>query len=139
MSSSTPLGGHSTAKRRAGIVVAAAFAAMVLYMKIGGIQWSIAIAEKVPGWGKWCTLVAFLALVWLSDQAIQRRVLHPALPKPRIALFILAAMSGLAFAIVTADSRTLFYIGTFAWISFLCASSFYYRQRPANQTAPKRS
>jgi hypothetical protein len=121
------------ASRRATIVVLCAFAAMVLYMKAGHLGLSVTVAERVPLWSKWAILVVFLASIWYSDHAIQQRVLKPSLPPPPLALFIWDAVSGLAFAVATANARALFYVATYAWVLFLFASTAYYRWKGVAQ------
>jgi hypothetical protein len=118
------LGGRASKKLT--LVVLFAFVAMVLYMKVGCFDWSLAAAGRVPPWGKYIILLSLLASICYSDWAIQRRVRTPSLPAPRFWLFVWDGLVALAFAVVTADSRILFYSATFAWIFFLCFSSLYY-------------
>jgi hypothetical protein len=124
---SSLLGGK--ASRRMTLVICCAFFYLVLYMKVGYLPQSVAVARVVPLWGKGLVGILLFASIWYSDWRIQRRVLRPDLAPPRRVLFYWDGLIALTFAVVTADARTAFYICTYTWVVFLFASSYVYGRK----------
>jgi hypothetical protein len=78
---------------------------------------------------KCLTFLAMFATIWYVDWRIARRAFDlalPALEKGWGAWLVLVAF---AFAVVSADVRTLFHVGTFSCLIFCWISDRYYRRK----------
>jgi glucan phosphoethanolaminetransferase (alkaline phosphatase superfamily) len=99
-------------------VVFICFAIMVLLVNVGRLDWSLEIAKHVPSAWKYFLGIAMFFLVWYVDWKVSRRVLDHALPRLGLFPVIVLGFIMFAFAIVSADRRSLFFTITFISIAY---------------------
>jgi len=120
---------RSKAHRRLNTVVLVCFLIMVLYVKVGKVAWSIEVAGSVPMLWKILTFLAMLVTLWYVTWRIERRVFDHSLPALEKAWVAWLAVIAFGFAVVSADVRTLFHVGTFSCLIFCWISGRYYRRK----------
>jgi hypothetical protein len=120
---------RSKAHRRLNTVVLVSFIIMVLYNRVGTARVSIAVARCVPIAWKWLTLLAMFITIWYVNWRIERRTFDVGLKRLESGWLAWLAIIAFGFAVVSADERTLFYIGTFGCLIFLWLSDRYYRRK----------
>jgi len=120
---------RSKAHRRLNTVVLVCFLIMVLYNRVGRVAVSIEAAKSVPMLWKRLTLLALFATIWYVNWRIERRTFDVSLRRLESGWVVLLAVVAFGFAIVSADERTLFYVGTFSCLIFLWISDRYYRRK----------
>jgi hypothetical protein len=102
---------------------------MVLYTRVGETALSIEVAKSVPMVWKCLTFLAMFGTVWYVKWRIERRTfdrsLRP-LEKGWVGWLVAVAFG---FAVLSADVRTLFWVGTFSCLIFLWISNRYYRRK----------
>ncbi len=87
------------------------------------------LAKSVPLAWKVLTLLAMFGTVCYVDWRIARRTFDVALPRLERGWLVWLAIVAFAFAVITADERTLFSGGTVGCLIFLWASGRYYRRK----------
>jgi hypothetical protein len=102
---------------------------MVLYSKIGHLQWCIDLAKNVPFVLKCAAFLVAFALLWYVDWRIYQRVLNDTLPKINVIWFWLFGIAAFIFAIVSADERLFFTICTSTMVLFAFAHERFYRRK----------
>jgi hypothetical protein len=100
---------------------------MVLYEKVGDTAWSIRVASRVPMLWKIFVLLAMFTTIWYVACRIDRRGFDPLLPALDKRWLIWLAIVALTFAVITADKRVLFHIGTCSCMAFMWIEYRYYR------------
>jgi O-antigen ligase len=95
--------------RKLNSIVFICFAIMVLFVKIGRLDWSLEIAKNVPSVWKYFLGTAMFFLVWYVDWKVSRRVFDQTLPRLGLFPVILLGVVMFAFAIVSADRRIFFH------------------------------
>jgi uncharacterized membrane protein len=120
---------RSKAHRRLNTVVLVCFAIMVLYEKVGKTAWSIEVAKSVPMLCKCLAFLAMFATIWFVTWRIERRVFAISLPAIEKAWIVWLVVIAFGFAVVSADVRTLFHVGTFSCLIFCWISDRYYRRK----------
>lgn len=120
---------RSKAHRRLNTVVLVSWLIMVIYDRVGETAVSIEVAKSVPLVFKYLVLLAMFATVWYAEWRIQRRTFDLTLPRIETGWLVWLAIVAFGFAVVSADKRILFWIGTFAWVSFLWISEWYYKRK----------
>ena len=110
-------------------VIASVAFIIFLYLKVNDARFSMAIAKKVPlGW-KWGGLLAMLASLAYGYWRMGRHIQKPALPPSKRAWLLLTTVAAFAFAIVTADQKTLFNWGTILWVLVGSGIGRYFRRK----------
>ncbi len=120
---------RNTAHRRLNIVCLVCFLIMVFYVEVGRRALSIEVAKSVPMLWKCLTFLAMFATVWYVDWRIQRRTSELLLPALEAGWLVWLALVAFTFAVVSADVRALFHVGTFSCLSFLWLFERYYRRK----------
>jgi hypothetical protein len=120
---------RTKAHRRLWCVVLCSFGIMVLYSKIGHLQWCIDLAKNVPFVLKCAAFLVAFALLWYVDWRIYQRVLNDTLPKINVIWFWLFGIAAFIFAIVSADERLFFTICTSTMVLFAFAHERFYRRK----------
>lgn len=120
---------RSKAHRRLNTVVLVSSLIMVLYNRIGRATASIEVAKGVPIVWKCLTLLAMFATIWYVNWRIERRTFDLSLRQLEIGWLVWLAIVAFGFAVISADERTLFYIGTFTSLIFLWISGRYYKRK----------
>src|ERR1039458_8900956 len=120
---------RSKAHRRLNAVVLVCFLIMVLYENVGKAAWGIEVARSVPMFGKVLAGLAVFAPIWYVTWRIERRVFDVSLPALEKAWTAILAVVAFGFAVVSADVRILFHIGTFSCLIFCWISERYYRRK----------
>jgi len=110
-------------------VVLVCFLIMVLYLRVGKAALSIEVAKCAPMVWKCLTLLAMFATIWYVDWRIYRRVFDLSLPKLEAGWVLWLAVVAFTFAVISADARVLFYVGTFSCMAFWWLSERYYRRK----------
>ena len=118
---------RSKVHRRLNIVVLVCFLIMVLYDKVGKTAWSIELARSVPVLWKVLTFLAMFATIWYVTCRVDRRGLDPSLPVLDRRWLTWLAIVAFTFAIISADARIFFNIGTFSCLVFAWIEYRYYR------------
>jgi hypothetical protein len=120
-------------------VIGSGICIMVVYMNLGRIHWSIRMAEAVSLNWKWAWLVSLNVSLGYSFWRIYRRALDRNLPPLQTAWIAWDALMAFSFAIVTADIRPFFYVGTFLWIALDYFTRQYFFNKVCRKTSrPKR-
>jgi hypothetical protein len=120
---------RSKAHRRFNMVVLVSFLIMVVYMRIGRSATSIWVAKDVPIFWKYLTFFLLFVTIWYVNWRIMRRTFDLSLPKLNSSWLAWLAIVAFLFAVVTADARTLFYVGTSSCLIFLWISDRYYKPK----------
>ena len=120
---------RSKAHRRLNTVALVCVLIMVLYDKVGKTAWSIELARSVPMLWKVLTFLAMFATIWYVTCRADRRVLDLSLPALDRRWLIWLAIVAFTFAIISADSRILFNIGTISYLVFAWIEYRYYRRK----------
>jgi uncharacterized membrane protein YhaH (DUF805 family) len=120
---------RSKAHRRMNLVVLVCFLIMVLYEKVGKPAWSVDVANSVPMLWKCLTFLTMFATIWYVNWRIERRVFDLSLPAPKTGWIVWLVLIAFAFAVVSADVRTLFHVGTYSCLIFCLISDRYYRRK----------
>ena len=100
---------------------------VLFYESIGYIAWSIKLASSVPMLWKILTLLVMFTTIWCIFHQIDRRHLDRSLPAFDKRWFMWLVLVAYTFAIISADNRILFHVGTCSWIVFAWAEMKYYR------------
>src|SRR6266545_1834755 len=127
---------RSKAHRRLNTVVLVSFLIMVLYNRVGKAAVSIEIAKSVPMVWKYLTLVAMFGTIWYVNWRIERRTFDLSLRRLESGWLVWLAVVAFGFAIISADERTLFYVGTFSCLIFFWISDRYYRRKHERLAQP---
>lgn len=120
---------RSKAHRRLNTVVLVSFLIMAAYLEVGKRALSIDVAKSVALLWKCLTLAVLFATIWYVNWRIYRRVLDVSLPALEPGWVALLAIFAFTFAVVSADVRVLFYIGTFLCLAFWSISERFYRRK----------
>ena len=120
---------RSKAHRRLNAVVLVSFLIMALYNRIGKAAMSMEMAKSVPMVWKCLTLVALFGTIWYVNWRIESRTFDLSFRPLESAWLVWFAIVAFGFAVISADERTLFYIGTFSCLIFLWISDRYYRRK----------
>ena len=102
---------------------------MVFYVEVGERALSIEVAKSVPMLWKCLTFLAMFATLWYVDWRIHRRVFDLSLPALETGWLVWLAFVAFTFAVVSADARVLFHVGTFSCLIFFWISNRYYRRK----------
>ncbi len=120
---------HSKAHRRLNTVCLVSFLIMVAYVEVGKRALSIDVAKSVPMLWKCLVFLAMFATLWYADWRIHRRVFDLSLPALEPGWFVWLAVIAFSFAVVSADVRVLFHVGTFSCLIFFWVSGRYHRRK----------
>ena len=120
---------RSKAHRRLNVVLLVSVLIMVLYVEVGERALSIEVAKRVPMVWKCLTFLTMFAVLWYADWRIQRRVFDLALPALEPRWVACLALVAVTFAVVSADVRVLFYVGTSACLVYLWLFERYYKRK----------
>ena len=120
---------RSKAHRRLNTVVLVCFLIMVLYNQVGKAAASVEVAKSVAMIWKCLAMLAMFATICYVDWRIERRTFDLSLSRVENGWIVLLAVVAFGFAVVTADERTLFYIGTFSSLILLWISDRYYKRK----------
>ena len=91
---------------------------MVLFVRVGTLDWSLQIAKRAPSLWKYLLGIAMLFSVWYVDWRVHRRLLNHDLPQLGLVPVIWLGLVMFAFAIVSADHRILFHTITLGSIAY---------------------
>ena len=104
---------RSKAHRRLNTVCLVSLLIMVVYVEVGKRALSIEVGKSVPMLWKCLTFLVMFATLWYADWRIQRRVFDLSLPALGTGWVVWLAVVAFTFAVVSADVRVLFHVGTF--------------------------
>jgi hypothetical protein len=104
--------------KRLNSVVLICFVIMVLFVKVGRLDWSMDIAKNVPSAWKYLLGIAMFFSVWYVDWKVSRHILDHTLPRLGLFPVIVLGFIMFAFAIVSADRRSIFFTVTFISIAY---------------------
>jgi len=102
---------------------------MAFYEIVGQTVWSIKMASSVPMPWKILTLLLMFTMVWYIFRQIDKRHLDRSLRSLDKRWFIWLVLVAYTFAVISADYRILFHIGTCSWIAFMWIEMRYYRRK----------
>jgi len=120
---------RSKAHSRLNLVCLCSLLVMVLYVEVGKRTFSIEVAKSVPLLWKVLTFLVMFATLWYVDWRIQRRVFDLSVPALGSGWLVWLALVAFTFAVVSADVRLLFHIGTFFCLIFFWISNRYYERK----------
>lgn len=120
---------RSKAHRRLNTVVLVCFLIMVLYTRVGETALSIEVAKGVPMLWKCLTFLAMFGTIWYVNWRIERRTFDRSLRRLERGWVVWLFVVAFGFAVVSADVRTLFYVGTFSCLIFLWILDRYYKRK----------
>ena len=105
------------------------FVFFLIYFRIGNKSWIIETAKDVPLLWKCLVFVALFASIWYADRRINNCGFDRTLPRLKPGWILWIPFIALTFAIVTADTRTLFYVGTLVSAIYCWASHKYFKRK----------
>ena len=98
-------------------------------MKIGKLEWSVQLAEKVPLLCKWLVALIMFSSIWYTAWRIYGHIPGSQAGKLHPAWFLWDAAVLISWGIITADEKMLFYVCTFAWILSVYVASQWHRYK----------
>jgi hypothetical protein len=120
---------RSKAHRRLNTVLLVSFLVIFVYNRIGAHALSIGVAKDVPMIWKYLTFLVMFATIWYVNWRIERRVFDLSLPAIEAGWILWLAFIAFMFAVISADVRVLFYVGTFSCLIFHWISDSYYKRK----------
>lgn len=120
---------RSKAHRRLNTVVLVCFVIMVLYQNVGKTALSLEVAKVVPMPWKVVALLAMFATIWYVHWRIERRTFNHSLRALERGWVVWLFVVAFGFAVISADLRTLFHVGTLWCLLFLWVSDRYYKRK----------
>ena len=120
---------RSKAHRRMNKVVLVCFLIMAAYTRVGETRFGVEVARVVPMLWKYLTFFAMFGTIWYAFWRIERRTFDRSLRRLETPWIVWLFVVGFGFAVVSADDRTLFWVGTFGCITFVWIAERYYKRK----------